>query len=1039
MKPIQLTMSAFGPFAGEQTLRFSDLGDHGLFLISGDTGAGKTTLFDAICFALFGKVSGSTRGEDTVRSDFAAPSVQTYVDLTFSHRGICYQIRRNPRYLRPKKRGTGTVEEKADAVMRRSGDGAVLASGMKEVTAEVEEILGVDVTQFKQISMIAQGEFLRLLTADSKSRADIIRSVFETGKLRDLERSLKDRMRQSESAMQETETRMKQLTDNLILPEDGGLDALRGQLMDLPQLLDGLSRWDVSQAEQQRRLTEEEQRLDKKAKELHTAAEQAERDNQTLDRLHQSRQAYTALKNQEGGMRELECRLAKAERAARIAGDREREQSASRQAVKAERDRQDTAAQLEKLRGQLPELQKAAETAAARENEAAEQLDPERASLRAMQQQYRELEEIRTACTQRRREAEHQKSELKKREQSQTELETRLEQARQTAEQTAPAQTEVTRLTSLLDQQNARLTQISSLRNTMESIRLQQTKLEQAVAVYEQAEHTFAEANRRCAEAERLWSRAQAGVLAQSLREGDPCPVCGSVHHPIPAACMDGAPTEEQLNRLRAARDDSREAMNACALICQERRTALRKDTEQAEASMMSLFGNPISEEELRNREREEREAQSGLKQQKTQAEADAERHEKAKRTMESVQQSLLSVRDQCLSQRQKAEEADNLLLQAETICKTRQEALPYPTWDEAQKRLDVLDRTRREITEAAEQARQAYQTHQSQCEKTQTLLESRGQYQEEAAQSWQSAKQDWERIRTGAGFPDDEDWLSAQMEQDERDESRRTLEEYRGACTGLAAQVQEQERAAQGLVYRDLESLQEQVEQTEHSRASCREQLSRICRRRETNAELVRQLEEKERERQKQRAEVASLRELSQTANGELGGGKERISFEKYVQAVYFEQVLERANVRLRIMSAGRYELCRRLQSKDRRGQAGLDLDVLDHHTGRLRDVKTLSGGESFLGALSLALGLSDVIQRCAGGVSVETVFIDEGFGSLDSNALEQVLRVLMTLSEGQRQIGIISHVAELQERIDRQIVVHRERIGSSAEIITA
>ena len=272
MKPIQLTMSAFGPFAGEQTLRFSDLGDHGLFLISGDTGAGKTTLFDAICFALFGKVSGSTRGEDTVRSDFAAPSVQTYVDLTFSHRGICYQIRRNPRYLRPKKRGTGTVEEKADAVMRRSGDGAVLASGMKEVTAEVEEILGVDVTQFKQISMIAQGEFLRLLTADSKSRADIIRSVFETGKLRELERSLKDRLRQAESAMQETETRMKQLTDNLILPEDGGLDVLRGQLMDLPQLLDGLSRWDASQAEQQRRLTEEEQRLDEKAKELHTAA-----------------------------------------------------------------------------------------------------------------------------------------------------------------------------------------------------------------------------------------------------------------------------------------------------------------------------------------------------------------------------------------------------------------------------------------------------------------------------------------------------------------------------------------------------------------------------------------------------------------------------------------------------------------------------------------------------------------------------------------------------------------------------------------------
>lgn len=1038
MKPIQLTMSAFGPFAGEQSLRFSDLGDHGLFLISGDTGAGKTTIFDAICFALFGKVSGSMRGEDSVRSDFAAPSVQTYVDLIFSHRGISYQIRRNPRYQRPKKRGAGTVEEKPDATLRRCSDSAVLASGMKEVTAQVEEILGVDVTQFKQISMIAQGEFLRLLTADSKSRADIIRSVFETGKLRDLERDLKDKLRQAESAMQGTETRMSQLTDNLILPEDSELDALRGQLLDLPQLLDGISQWDESQAEQQRLLTDEEQQLDKKARELHTAADQAERDNQTLDRLHQSRQEYTALTNRDGEMRELLHRTEQAERAARIAGDHDREQSASNRAVKAESDCRETAKLLRELQQQLPTVQRKAETAAERENEASERIDPERLTLRSMEQEYRALEDLRAACGQRRREAEQQRSAWNKFAQQQSQLENQLEQAKQTAEQTVSAQTEVARLSAQLDQQAARLTQISSLQDAMKRIRLQQTELERAVSAYEQAECTFVESDRRCGEAERLWSRAQAGVLAQTLREGEPCPVCGSLHHPMPAACMDGAPTEEQLNALREARETSQSKMNACALSCQEYRTALEKDTGQMDQTMTALFGTPLSEEELREREQKERGRQSALQQRKTQAELDAKRYAQAKQTMETVEASLISVRGTCLKQQHRSEEADNLLLQTETVCKTRQEALPYPTWDEAKKRLDELDQMRREIQEAMEQADREYRLKLSACEKTQTLLESRRQYQTETTQTLQAAKRDWERIRTEAGFLDDADWMSARIEPDELDKIRRMLEEHRDARTGLAAQMKELERAAQGLAYRNLDQIQEQIAQTEERRAACRGQLSRIRHRRETNAELVRQLREREKERQKQRDEVASLCELSQTANGELGGGKERISFEKYVQAVYFEQVLERANVRMRIMSAGRYELCRRLQAKDRRAQAGLDLDVLDHHTGRLRDVKTLSGGESFLGALSLALGLSDVIQRCAGGVSVETVFIDEGFGSLDSSALEQVLRVLMTLSEGQRQIGIISHVAELQERIDRQIVVHRERFGSSAEILT-
>ena len=1039
MKPIQLTMSAFGPFAGEQTLRISELGDHGLFLISGDTGAGKTTIFDAICFALFGKVSGSTRGEDSVRSDFAAPSTRTFVDLTFSHRGVLYQIQRNPRYQRPKKRGAGMVEEKPDATIWRCSDNTVLASGMKEVTAAAEEILGVDVTQFKQISMIAQGEFLRLLTADSKSRADIIRSVFETEPLRQMERMLKDRLRQAESDLQETETRMSQLTDGLILPEDSKLHDLRGQLMDLSGLLDGLAELDREELKQQKQCERETEQLDQRTKALHTSAEQAERDNQTLDRLHQSRQAYTAQKNRGQEMQEAQRRIERAERAERIAGNHQRSQSAAEQVKKAEQDCEESREELRRLSEQLPECRTKAEAARVRDTEASETLDAKRAALRSMEQQYRELDEMRNECRLRKTELEQQQTETTRLEKSRAELENELEQTRRVAEQTSSAQAEAVQLCAQLDRVDIRLKQMTALKTQLNDIDRQKTELQQADKEYNRAEQLFMEADRQCAEAERRWSRAQAGVLALSLAEGTPCPVCGSVHHPAPAVPSDGAPTEEALNQMREARENGQTEMNSCALTCREKRIALDKDTEQVQEQMAALFDSTVSREELLVREQEEKQARQALDQKKQQAQADVKRHQQAKESVTTLQNSLNQLREQCDAQRQRTETAGNRLLEAESAYSARQNILPYASWNEAKRQLDALDQERSRIRMAMEEADRAYRDLQSRCENTKTLLGSREQYRTEAEGACESAKQEWELSRTEAGFTSDSDWNAARMEQNELVERRQEQDDYRSECTRLAALVQEQERAASGLIYRDLDQLTAQRAQTEQKLADCREELSQIRHRRESNARIVRQLKEKETQREKQRAKAASLRELSQTANGELGGGKERISFEKYVQAVYFEQVLEQANVRMRVMSAGRYELCRRLQSKDRRAQAGLDIDVFDHHTGRLRDVKTLSGGESFLGALSLALGLSDVIQRCAGGVAVETVFIDEGFGSLDSNALEQVLRVLMTLSEGQRQIGIISHVAELQERIDRQIVVHRERIGSSAEIIKA
>jgi exonuclease SbcC len=1038
MKPIKLTMSAFGPFAGEQTVPISDLGDHGLFLISGDTGAGKTTIFDAICFALFGKVSGSTRAEDSLRSDFAEGSCPTFVELFFSHRGKNYILRRNPRYLRPKRRGSGEIEEKPDAELRRAEDGQLLASGMKEVTAEIEEILGVDVTQFKQISMIAQGEFLRLLTADSKSRSDIIRSVFDTEPLRQIERSLKDKLREEETALRELELLIIQQTESLCLPEGSELQEQCGEVLALDTLLEGLADWDQNEKEEQQRLEKEEEKLSHRIKSLHSLVDQAEKNNEKLNRLHQTRQKYNALLAQSQEMREQQLCMERAERAERIAGSKKQEQAAAEAYDKTKQLCEETQAERARLEAQLPQSHILAERAKKQEVRAAEQMDPELAILRSLQQKYQELEEKKQECGRLRRHWQKEKEQLTIAEKQAASYETEREAAQKIWTQTAGAQAETVRLQAELKNCRERLEQIKQLQTELFAIEQQQTELNRAQKQYQMAENLFDETDARCREAERRWNRAQAGILAQSLRSGEPCPVCGSRHHPEPAPLAEGEITEKQLEELRKAREDKRAQMNQCALQCQAKRTRIERDSAQIHQHFDALFGSVISKEELQLRLLEEQSKQQQTEQRKKQAECQAEQYRQAQETINALQEDLQRIRGMLEQQRQKTEQQEKTYRTAETEYRTQQKALPYATWDEAQERLRQVEEERNRIHTAWEKAEENYRTLQTQYDNQMTAQEIYHLRREEARLFLQKAEQSWIQNRSKAGFSDDEEWTAACMTERTLEQLRQMLETYRNECTRMEAQCREQEREAKTLTYTDSAQLRQQYEQVEQELSVCRDRLGQLRHTRETNHRIAEQLKSQGQQRRKKLDEVASLRELSRTANGELGGGKDRISFEKYVQAAYFEQVLDKANVRMRIMTSGRYELCRRLHSKDRRAQTGLDIDVLDHHTGRLRDVKTLSGGESFLGALSLALGLSDVIQSYSGGVSVETVFLDEGFGSLDSNALEQVLRVLSTLSGDQRQIGIISHVAELQERIDRQIVVHRGRAGSRIELVT-
>lgn len=1035
MKPIELTVGAFGPFAEEQTIRVSDLGDHGLFLISGDTGAGKTTIFDAICFALFGKTSGSNRAEDSVRSDFADVSQKTYVRLTFSHRGVLYQMERTPKYRRPKKRGTGTIEEKSTARLLLP-DGRVIA-GAKEVTAQIEEILGVDVTQFKQISMIAQGEFLKLLTASSQERSEIIRRVFDTAQLQHLELTLKSMLSRERQEYHDLEQATIQQTESLLLPKDSTIWELTGRAELVPQLLEQLSTWSTEQEEQQKELLHKQTDLEKMEQNLRLKKAKAETDNKALDRLHQTRLEQRAMQEQEREMQEKTNGLHRAEQAEQLRivyqqrqQAEEKEKACARQCARSE-------TECERLKQELPELQQALKDAEQQEAERGQVLEAELGRLRALESSYQELNRLEAACAACETEKNQRETALKAAENQQNEYEEQRETLQKQIEATASAAAEAEQYRAQVTALEGRQKQLGQLLRDLKKQKQNTQELSAAQDEYQTRDAAYQAAEQACKEAELQWSRGQAGLLARHLTEGQPCPVCGSTNHPAPAVQEAQSVTQQQLDALREEQQSCRDRMQDQAIVCAKLRQVLDSLKEQIAASSAELFDKLVTPEEAEQEEKRLHAEQTKQQKQLKQAEQrkkQGETAQQALRTLQTQEEAVCQTWETC---RKEYEEASRAQIQAQTAYETQKKTLPYPNWAAVKQRIEKQQEQRDAVREAYRDAEQCCRDTERKLQEQLAAREVYRENQKEALRAAQQRQQEWEQRRTEAGFADDAAWNAACWNAERRETVRQELEKYETDRNRLAVLEEEQARAAEGLQYTDLDAVEQQRMQVEQKLKTCREQSYAIRRALEHNNTVMDALSKQERARASKQKTLASLRELSQTASGDVPG-KPKLSFEKYVQAAYFVQILERANRRLREMSGGRYELRRRQQASDLRMQTGLDMDVLDHHTGRLRDVKTLSGGESFLGALSLALGFSDVIQSHAGGIAVETVFIDEGFGSLDSQALEQAIGVLSELSSDSRLIGIISHVAELKERIGRQIVVHRGRTGSSVELIT-
>ena len=928
MRPLRLTLSAFGPYAAETTLDLKKLGKGGLYLITGDTGAGKTTIFDAITYALYDHSSSGIREGSMLRCKYADDKTPTFVELEFEVHGVRYMVRRNPEYQRPKTRGEGMTTEKADATLTYP-DTRPPVTKAKDVTAAVQEIIGLDYNQFSQIVLIAQGQFTKLLNASTEERSRIFRKLFRTQRYAQLQ----ERLQAEAAALNQQRTAQNAKLDSLLgglqfSPEDPDAEALRALCAQtVPEtaltLLDALTARQAAALEEAgTALQTTEAQLDTVQRQLGAAA-QAQRLAQQLT----ARQAELA-----AARPALDAARAEADR---HAGDAAQLDALTAQVTQAQSALAAYDA-LDALCRQQTEARDAARLAAAQAHKRRTQLDSLNAALTAAETELAALADADTRLLAQ----QNRSAQLSQRGEALAKLEQRLADCQRQAKTAHKAQ---------------------------ENYRTAAAAQDEARALRDALERAFLD--------------AQAGLLAESLVEGAPCPVCGSTHHPARALLPHTAPTQAQVEAARqAAAEADRQAQNASAAAqsalaaANEAKTSLRRDAETLlperfttpEGTVpltFALMTNVLAEENAALQT-----AQTDCKAQCRQAEADCRR----KAQLEADRQAKTRQRpalEQSASEADRSAAAQNASADAlEGQIAERRAALPYPRRADAQAALDKLEADR-------------------------------------------------STLRTGM------DTAQRKLKQAEQ-----TVAAAEAAVEALTAQ---QTAAQKELPARSAEELTAQQTELTAARETLRSREKQLSAQLLPNRKTAAQYRAAAEARQTLESRWQWVSALAATAGGTLTS-KQKIKLEAYIQMNYLDRILRYANTRLMQMTAGQYEL-ERIGAENQRSQSGLDLGVIDHYNGTRRSVKTLSGGESFKASLALALGLSDEVQSSAGGIRLDTLFLDEGFGSLDEESLELAIRVLSGLTEGDRLVGIISHVGALKDRIDRQVVVHKARTGGS------
>lgn len=917
MRPLKLTMSAFGPYAGEQTLDLSSLGKSGLYLITGVTGAGKTTIFDAISYALYDKPSGDRRSSSMLRSKYAKAETPTFVELTFAYRGQEYTIRRSPEYERPSKRGGGMTKQISTAELIMPDK---TITKPREVNAAVIGLMGIDRDQFAQIAMIAQGDFLKLLVADTSERMAIFRKIFKTYEFERLQNLLKQEAADVSAEYDRLREGVKGEIGSLACGEESAFYEKIDQFKsgEIP----------ISEGVELIRLVirESEEKQDK----LKGEREKLYEEISALERKHER---ATEREKQRAALSEKEERMTKLRFA--------------------QEDAEKTLAQKEE------------------EAKGAEELTRQAALIEAELPRYaqrdqiaRDLENCQNTHTQHVLEAEKKERELLALKEKKERDEERFRALDGAGEQKAKAEAEFKEICDHGKDLASFDGELKEYRKGSEQLVSLQTTYQEKRALAKNKIDEYEEKNT-------LFLNEQAGIIAETLQEGVPCPVCGSVHHPCPTKKSVHAPTQAE---LKAYKENAEKA---------------RKEAEEASSACNSLIG----------------------------------KLEKAREELEKKAQELFGE-----DLRAAAERIEGEISRARTRARELKEqiSLAAKRLEEFEKLKGLLPEQENKIAEQQEQLKNLTATVSAE-EATVSHFASR--LAEFKVLSFPSEREAMEKIaeKKNAATALTEGVASARKQ---RDDCALEVEKTKGEIAALREALAAERDYDLTELSCNLLSLKDRREKTEGEMGEYALLVS-------TNLARLNAIEKGLEEAERVEKRLTMVRSLSATANGTLNG-KEKIMLETYVQTTYFDKIIRRANRRLAVMTDHHYELVRAKEASDNMRKSGLELDVIDHYNGSVRSVRSLSGGESFQASLCLALGLSEEIQSSAGGIRLDSMFVDEGFGTLDGESLSQAYSALCDLTEGDRLVGIISHVPELKEKITKQIVVEKTKDGGSrAEIL--
>lgn len=1003
MMPISLTLSAFGPYPDTITIDFESFQEDGLFLITGPTGSGKTMIFDAMIFALYGKTSGQIRQTDSLRCDHALNEIPTFVEFSFSLHQQNYTIKRNPKYYLE-----GKKTPKQPSALLTLPDGKMV-EGIKEVNQKMISLLGVDDQQFKQICMIAQGEFTKLIMASSDEREKVLRELFHSETYQKLEEKLKVHLKTYQDKYDLLLNKRKDLMQELQVEDHQEYLSKQTKLI----------------ASQQKEYDDLKKNLDQKKQQLQLYRLQ----NQRLIQLKDLKQQFQDLKKQENDYQKLNKTVDTLKKAQetnylyisyikqqkKLQTLKLNQEDFLKQLKKLEKDYQEKKVQAdsldykqqtkEKLQNQIQETKQLINQIYQYQNDYQ--------NLQTLKQQYRMLDE------------EH-KLFLKKKEKFENGLQ--RDQERIQSEQQVQSKYELIKQQYVrLNEQKVKVHQLSDYYDQILKLNENKSDLQEEYTVVEKrVDHEKMQYNQM----EKLYFRKQAGIFALQLKENQPCPICGSLHHPHPAQIEKEDITKEKLDQqAKKVKQQEHRLQDILQkiLLSNQKKEMLVKQTKQlsSELNIQEEISKEIFIKELDHLSKDEKR----MKKEYLELQDELKYIQKLKK---SVALSLKDMSTYESKELKQAQSLENIQVQIHQLSGKLDDSLRQYEIGEVNKNYQQVQKEYRQLSLEIETIQQDYEKVKNKYLEIKTKISSLNQQIIQEQEIYDELDNKYHTALDA--FINEEEFLNLKTQINQISILEKKYQDYLISLKSLNKQIISLENEVKDSTYVDLSSLSETIKEVNQQLREKNDDLEKLKIDYSLKEKMIKDIQKINQQLEKDEDTYQRYLDLYNLASGKNNA---RVSIERYVLATYFENMLIYANVIMKQLSQGRYQLLRKDDAGKGRSQQGLELDVFDQESGNIRSIKTLSGGESFKAALSLALGLSRMVQDYAGGIELNTLFIDEGFGSLDSQSLDQAMNCLMELHHENKLIGIISHVSDLKDRIERQLVVERKQKQSVIQTI--